>query len=196
MRHTSLVVLTVAAALAVPAASRADTELDRLCAIAIENVGDCPCATDFLSSHLSPENAKAVMESWGMGSSDPRHLTGAALYRKYGRKADQIVAGFFAQLNDFRAACPAVALRFDDADLVKPHAVPLMSKTCAYRDLDATIAIDDHIAAEDVVPEQLYRAHENQIVARDLCRAGRVAESMAMYDRIMSMGSAVSRRAD
>jgi hypothetical protein len=103
------------------APTRADSELNRLCEIAADNVGDCACATEFLSTHLSANDGRTMMELWGQGSSDPRRLSGSDIDNKYGAQANRVAWAFVRQMNDFRAACPAATLMFEDADLVRPR---------------------------------------------------------------------------
>ena len=102
--------------------ARADTELNRLCEIAADNVGDCACATEFLSTHLSAKDGRTLMELWGQGSSDPRRLSGSDIDKKYGAQASRVAWVFVRQMNAFRAACPAATLMFEDADLVRTRA--------------------------------------------------------------------------
>lgn len=69
------------------------------------------------------------------------------------------------------------------------------SPDCAYRDVDATTAIED--GGERGLPaEQLSKAADIQIEARRLCNKGQVGESLALYDRIITMGSHLSRKSD
>ena len=61
---------------------------------------------------------------------------------------------------------------------------PTGSPVCAARDLKLVMLIDELGEAKTVPGERLADAFFTMVKARDLCRAGRIAEALAVYDSI------------
>jgi hypothetical protein len=56
---------------------------------------------------------------------------------------------------------------------------------CATRDLKLVNLIEEHGAARDIASEQLAAAYFTMMEARNACRQGRVADALAIYDKIL-----------
>lgn len=61
---------------------------------------------------------------------------------------------------------------------------PTGSPVCAARDLKLVMLIDELGEAKAAPGERLADAFFTMVKARDLCRAGRIAEALAVYDSI------------
>jgi hypothetical protein len=93
--------------------------------------------------------------------------------------------------------CSALLLGFS-VTLIGFHGALAQALTgprlCAARDVEVITLIEDHGAANDVVPERLYKAGLAQMEARAACSDGRVTEGIALYDEIIrSLGPMLSR---
>jgi hypothetical protein len=63
---------------------------------------------------------------------------------------------------------------------------------CAAKEIKVITLIEDHGAAADVAPERLGDAGLAMLRARLACYEGRVAEAVALYDEILSLGPVVA----
>jgi hypothetical protein len=64
-------------------------------------------------------------------------------------------------------------------------AQPSLQQRCATLDVQTLILIEDHGAAEDVLPERLAKAGLMKMEAQLACTDGRHAEGVALYDEIL-----------
>src|SRR5262245_7652704 len=98
----------------------------------------------------------------------------------YGALALLLVAGLLVAKTDL--ARSQMAKLGGSSDAVA--AERLTSTACAARDLKLVTLIEEAGEAKAVPGERLAEAFFTMVKARDLCRAGRVADALAVYDSI------------
>jgi hypothetical protein len=186
---TPVIAVSILCAIAT-ASARADSELDRLCSIAVDHVRDCACATKFLSSRLTADDARTILTLWAAESqiSDPSAAMKLSVKHE---DADRAVWAFVGHWTSFQTACPSQMLDFDGAAGLDAEASPLTTgsipQSWVLYDIATTTFIEDHGEAGDVATARLVQAADDQITARKLCMNGRVAEGLALYDRILGV---------
>jgi hypothetical protein len=172
------------------APARADTELDRLCSMAVEHVRDCDCATRFLSSRLTAADARTILTMWAADAQRSDPSAAKRLSVKYD-DADRAASAFVGHWTNFQTACPSQRLDFDGAAglnaEVSPSITGSIPQSWVRYDIAVTTFIEEHGEAGDVATARLVQAADDQITARKLCMNGRVAEGLALYDRILGV---------
>jgi len=65
---------------------------------------------------------------------------------------------------------------------------------CAQKEIEVITLIEDHGVAADLAPDRLGDAGLAMLRARLACYEGRIAEAVALYDEILSLGPVASAR--
>jgi hypothetical protein len=66
---------------------------------------------------------------------------------------------------------------------------------CAQRDANAVLLIEEHGEVQDIAAEKLANAYLTMLTARTACGEGRVADALAIYDKVIAFGPVLSLRA-
>jgi hypothetical protein len=69
-----------------------------------------------------------------------------------------------------------------------------LATECALREIKVITLIEDHGAADDILSDKLAAAGAALFEARSICYQGRVAEALALYDSILSLGPVVAKK--
>jgi hypothetical protein len=107
--------------------AHAEGDLNRLCTIAKNHVGDCACALEYMSRNLTLEQATVMLELWAAQSRDPQAPSPAALHDKQGHAAVDATIAFYKQYTTFQIACPGNNLALDDMGLIPSKDIELTS---------------------------------------------------------------------
>jgi hypothetical protein len=89
------------------------------------------------------------------------------------------------------AFCVVAAMVAPGNALAEAAAV-LLARECAVKEVAVITVIEDHGEADDLPADRLAEAGQTMMDARSACYAGRVAEALAMYDRVIALGPVAS----